>query len=192
MIESYPFRIETNGQMKKLFNLELQYKIGGEKVSRSERSPYSHDTRLLRTHTTLKRVGGECQVGVRTAGFRRPKTSVRLHQRINSSDKCLHPAGKRLLIQFPNVEIQKQIGLQISLFFADYSKLYFFYGKSLSQLTELRPSSSIRSSMQNWQNGAFYSFLGRGRAIRYDTRCYFNVRSKADISQLNLPHGTDN
>ena len=29
-------------------------------------------------------------------------------------------------------------------------------------------------------------------AIRYDTRCYFNVRSKADISQLDLPHGTDN
>jgi len=25
--------------------------------------------------------------------------------------------------------------------------------------------------------------------IRYDTRCYFNVRSKADLSQLNLPHG---
>jgi len=30
------------------------------------------------------------------------------------------------------------------------------------------------------------------QTIRYDTRCYFNVRSKADISQLNLPHGTDN
>ena len=28
--------------------------------------------------------------------------------------------------------------------------------------------------------------------IRHDTRCYFNVRSKADMSQLNLPHGTDN
>ena len=28
--------------------------------------------------------------------------------------------------------------------------------------------------------------------IRYDTRWYFNVLSKADISQLNLPHGTDN
>ena len=27
---------------------------------------------------------------------------------------------------------------------------------------------------------------------RYDTRCYFNVRSKPDMSQLNLPHGTDN
>ena len=31
-----------------------------------------------------------------------------------------------------------------------------------------------------------------GYTIRYDTRYYFNVRSKADISQLNLPHGTDN
>jgi len=25
--------------------------------------------------------------------------------------------------------------------------------------------------------------------IRYDTRCYFNVCSKANMSQLNLPHG---
>jgi len=29
-------------------------------------------------------------------------------------------------------------------------------------------------------------------SIRYDTRCYFNVRSKANMSQLNLPHGTKN
>jgi len=28
--------------------------------------------------------------------------------------------------------------------------------------------------------------------IRYDTRCYLNVRSKANVSQRNLPHGTDN
>jgi len=27
--------------------------------------------------------------------------------------------------------------------------------------------------------------------IEYDTRCYFNVRSKADMSPLNLPHGYD-
>ena len=31
--------------------------------------------------------------------------------------------------------------------------------------------------------------LGPG-AIRYDTRSYFNVRSKVDVSQLNVPHGT--
>jgi len=31
--------------------------------------------------------------------------------------------------------------------------------------------------------------MGSHNQIRYDTRCYFNVRSKANISQLNLPHG---
>ena len=36
------------------------------------------------------------------------------------------------------------------------------------------------------------SLSSRREELRYDTRCYFNVRSKADISQLNLPHGTDN
>jgi len=36
----------------------------------------------------------------------------------------------------------------------------------------------------------FTKDLRRSEPIRYDTRCYFNVRSKADISQLNLPHGT--
>jgi len=30
----------------------------------------------------------------------------------------------------------------------------------------------------------------RARACVYDTRCYLNVRSKANMSQLNLPHGT--
>ena len=30
------------------------------------------------------------------------------------------------------------------------------------------------------------------RSIRYDTRCYINVRSKADMNRLNLPHGDDN
>jgi len=44
---------------------------------------------------------------------------------------------------------------------------------------------------------AHYAFCGRlhERGLLYDTvdtRCYFNVRSKADMSQLNLPHGTNN
>ena len=29
-------------------------------------------------------------------------------------------------------------------------------------------------------------------ATRYDVRCCFYMRSKADVSQLNLPHATDN
>jgi len=35
-----------------------------------------------------------------------------------------------------------------------------------------------------------FHFIANADSISYDTRCYFNVRSKADISQLNLPHGT--
>jgi len=42
----------------------------------------------------------------------------------------------------------------------------------------------------------FFLFVNRpvveGLCLRYDTRCYFNVRSKADISRLNLPHKNDN
>ena len=39
----------------------------------------------------------------------------------------------------------------------------------------------------------YYASLTRSSiTIRYDTRCYINVRSKANMSQLNLPHGTDN
>ena len=45
--------------------------------------------------------------------------------------------------------------------------------------TDLRQHSSLQNEL---------SIL----TIRYDTIRYFNVRSKADISQLNLPHGTDN
>jgi len=47
------------------------------------------------------------------------------------------------------------------------------------------------------EKGVRVGYLSRGprvpghATVRYDTRCYeyFNVRSKADISQLNLPHG---
>ena len=53
-----------------------------------------------------------------------------------------------------------------------------------------------RSPYPTWILGVLLLNEARGGADakkeRYDTRCYFNVRSKADISQLNLPHGTDN
>jgi len=37
-----------------------------------------------------------------------------------------------------------------------------------------------------------YAPMGVYDTIRYDTRCYFNVHSKADMSPLNLPHGNNN
>ena len=51
----------------------------------------------------------------------------------------------------------------------------------------------MRPFYRNCDNGQAFvrtvtSATARGR-LRYDTICYFNVRSKADISQLNLPHG---
>jgi len=44
------------------------------------------------------------------------------------------------------------------------------------------------------KHGLIFSSTSRYHSIRYDTirDAIFNVRSKADISQLNLPHGTDN
>ena len=39
---------------------------------------------------------------------------------------------------------------------------------------------------------SFYQFSVEFYTIRYDTRCYFNVRSKAGMSQLNLPPGNNN
>jgi len=38
----------------------------------------------------------------------------------------------------------------------------------------------------------FGSIAQKKNTIRYDTRCYYNVRSKADMSRFNLPHGDDN
>jgi len=64
-------------------------------------------------------------------------------------------------------------------------------------VTKDRADNAARYPRDSEQNFAQCSterdFDRRGLfMIRYDTRCYVNVRSKADMSQLNLPHGTDN
>jgi len=51
---------------------------------------------------------------------------------------------------------------------------------------------AARTTISRYADAPAVKAVFTGAAIRYDTRCYFNVRSKADISQLNLPHGTDN
>ena len=67
-----------------------------------------------------------------------------------------------------------------------------------SRLEAWRPALVLvdQSNHTDWSHGRIKTKSGlmrqQWRCVRYDTRCYFNVRSKADISQLNLPHGTDN
>ena len=56
----------------------------------------------------------------------------------------------------------------------------------LPVLTFSRPNCVLKTGVIKWPLKLYLLFL------RYDTIRYFNVRSKADISQLNLPHGTDN
>ena len=61
------------------------------------------------------------------------------------------------------------------------------------------PKKDCLSDCNSWRGITLMSVPGKtfctvllNRLSTYDTRCCFNVRSKADISQLNLPHGTDN
>ena len=77
-----------------------------------------------------------------------------------------------------------------------YLKIHEFYW--ILNVQVLNSQSMMGRNQWSW--GAFSRAKlghdglrgGNSGTIRYDTRCYFNVRSKADISQLNLPHGTDN
>ena len=56
----------------------------------------------------------------------------------------------------------------------------------------LRPQQTLDRVLELVNRPAFATNNTVLVSLRYDTRCYFNVRSKADISQLNLPHGADN
>jgi len=66
-----------------------------------------------------------------------------------------------------------------------YSEKKFKIGEYLAKL-------QARTRLFRSLSPSFSSALAHYDTIRYDTRCYFNVRSKADISRLNLPHGNDN
>ena len=83
-------------------------------------------------------------------------------------------------------------------------------GNNLGQVVRAHvprsPSSVIRAAMScGWEGNCRFGVALAVRRrlkwfihprvqglIRYDTRCYFNVRSKADMNRLNLPHGDDN
>jgi len=56
----------------------------------------------------------------------------------------------------------------------------------------LPPVESLRLSLHDISRSLFLASMIRYDTIRYDMIRYFNVRSKGDIRQLNLPHGTNN
>jgi len=58
--------------------------------------------------------------------------------------------------------------------------------KTASEMTYIVSSGALNYTPTNKLVNNKYDM------IRYDTRCYINVRSKANMSQLNLPHATDN
>ena len=60
------------------------------------------------------------------------------------------------------------------------------YAKQLSHFNSLQRDIHASTSLHFLQATCSYD------KIWHDTRCYINVRSKANMSQLNLPHGTDN
>jgi len=45
--------------------------------------------------------------------------------------------------------------------------------------------------MVRWMCGIKLKDRLPSKELRYDTKCYFNVRLKADMNPLNLPHGDD-
>ena len=61
----------------------------------------------------------------------------------------------------------------------------------LSPYEFLYSSLVIKLQLQTVQFVVYFDHFTE-TTIQYDTRCYFNVHSKADMSQINLPHGTDN
>ena len=63
-----------------------------------------------------------------------------------------------------------------------------FANKLIKKTTDI----NYREYLQLTNKNLILANITMNNTIRYDTKCYFNVRSKADISQLNLPHGTDN
>jgi len=76
-----------------------------------------------------------------------------------------------MLFQTPNQQCQSTEGK-----FAGKQKIAYVSDQSKRYSTEDQPVLIMQLSYQR----------------EYDTRCYINMCSKADISQLNLPHGTDN
>ena len=77
----------------------------------------------------------------------------------------------------------------------DTTKLFCFASAGDSERSTTICNDVAELSVGGWQPNGEAVVTHSQRlvsSVRYDTRCCFNVRSKADMSQLNLPHGTNN
>ena len=86
--------------------------------------------------------------------------------------------GIKLKDRFPSKELRERLGIDDTALVLQQNRLRW-YGHVLQK----EDDDWVKKCME---------YEVEGPTIRYDTRCYFNVRSKANMSQLNLLHGTDN
>jgi len=89
-------------------------------------------------------------------------------------------AGPRSTEKTPKV-----VGVLVASFVAETTDCVDVYVS-----TETRSMGSVRGECMVLSRGHTCDKTATS-TIRYDTKCYFNVRSKADMSQLNLPQGND-
>ena len=106
---------------------------------------------------------------------------------IHTGKSCIHKIHKITSLQMIQSKQNKRVFMAISP---------CINGWLLSSTTQSSRQLNIELGWQKIEEDVRLVldnrlFFRHGR-IRYDTRCYFNVRSKANMRQLNLPHGTDN
>jgi len=69
------------------------------------------------------------------------------------------------------------------------ARMLAYYGHTMRKQESCLEKQIMQGTMLGARGEEDHAWPGW---TRYDTRCYFNVRSKANISQLNPQHGTDN
>jgi len=108
----------------------------------------------------------------------------------------LHASAYKKTLYMPANAPRRLRPAWLRLLFQTYPKPNTRFGKKT--VTALRQVRLIPEPVHTYQctlsdrSGEVAPIAQQCIGLRYDTRGYFNVRSKADVSQFNLPHGTEN
>ena len=117
-----------------------------------------------------------------SANTSRPYTSD-LHQHLGLMFCACYLYGRGSVFLYRRCDTSCTSGF-IDDVVATHNRPYGGISTPLQRVTSLR-----RSAQANAPTALRYYCSHRYDTIRYDTRCYFNVRSKANMSQFNLSHG---